>query len=729
MYKSFLLSFLLSLTGLAHAQSSATIYGTVTSDGEPLTGVNIGIAELQKGVTSGIDGTYKITDIPAGSYELQASSVGYTTFKQTITLNGGDEIKINIKLEESLLELDQLVVTGTMRETYIKDSPVKVNVVSNSFLNKNPGNNLMESVSYINGLYNQVDCGVCSTNSIRINGMEGAYTAVLIDGMPIMGSLASVYGLNGINTNIIESIEIIKGPNSTLYGSEAMGGVINIRTKDPKETSSFILEGYTTSHLENNIDFSYTPDTKGFSTLVSGNGFYFDKFLDQNGDSFADATKRDKLSLFNKWSFDRSKGRKMNVALKYNYENRVGGTSDFNESLRGSSTVYGEAIKTNRFELLGTYELPIEELVRLDYSYSYHNQDSYYGDYRYQAKQEVYFSNLIWDKQLSFDKQLLMGAALRFDKLDQTFNEQRLTNGSVDERFIPGIFTQYEQIFSPVFRGLAGARIDHFEDHGLIFSPRVNLKLSPSDHTTLRVNAGTGFRVVNLFTEEHEALTGSREVVITEDLDPERSYNMTVNFNQIVDIGVSVLNMDIDAFYTYFTNQIIPDYEFTNEIRYANLDGNSVSRGVSLSIAHNFPGPLVYSVGVTLQDVYQQNGGVKESLLFAPDYTGVFSLSYGWDSIQTYIDYTGRVVGKMKLPEYPDAATVSRVYTEQNIKLTKRFIDGFEFYGAVKNLFNYTQDNPLIAPDRPFSDEFATDHVYGPLQGRRFMLGVKYQFN
>ena len=241
MYKSLLLSLFLCLTGLAHAQSNGSIYGTVTSDGEPLTGVNIGIAKLQKGVTSGSDGTFRITGIPVGSYVLQASSVGYKTFRQEISLSSGEEIELNIQLEESLLELDQLVVTGTMRETYIKDSPVKVNVVSNRFLSKNPGNNLMESVSYINGLYNQVDCGVCSTNSIRINGMEGAYTAVLIDGMPIMGSLASVYGLNGINTNIIESIEIIKGPNSTLYGSEAMGGVINIRTKDPKETSSLIL--------------------------------------------------------------------------------------------------------------------------------------------------------------------------------------------------------------------------------------------------------------------------------------------------------------------------------------------------------------------------------------------------------------------------------------------------------------------------------------------------------
>ncbi|MFP8488713.1 TonB-dependent receptor [Gracilimonas sp. Q87] len=728
-YFSITISLLLYFNSSLQAQKNARVSGYITSNGDPMAGISIGFVDIGKGTSSDSSGYYLIEGITPGKYELQASGISHKSFKKQIQLEAGQALELNIELRERLVEMDQVVVTGTMRETFVSDSPVKVNVVSNRYLRKNPGNNLMESVSYINGLFNQVDCGVCSTSNIRINGMNGAYTAVLIDGMPIMGSLASVYGLNGINTSVIESVEIIKGPNSTLYGSEAMGGVINIRTKDPETTSKLNLEAYTTSHRENNIDLAYSPDTEGFSTLFSGNGFYFDKFLDQNGDNFADATKRDRISLFNKWSFDRPNGRKMNVAWKYNYENRVGGTSEFNESLKGSDSIYGEAIETNRFELLGTYELPVNEVVRVDYSYSYHDQDSYYGDYRYEANQQFYFANLIWDKQFRYDQNVLLGAALRFDKLDQTFNEQRLENGSVDERFIPGLFAQYEQIFSPTFTGLLGARVDHFEDHGLIYSPRINLKLSPTDHTTLRFNAGTGFRVVNLFTEEHEALSGSREVIVTEDLEPERSYNMAVNLNQIVDIGVSVLNMDVDAFYTYFTNQIIPTYEVENEIRYGNLDRYSVSRGVSLSIAHNFPGPLMYSAGITFQDVFKNSTGIRRDLPFAPNFNSVFTLSYGWDSIETYIDYTGRVVGRMNLPKYPNAPSVSEVYTEQNIKISKKFRQGFDIYGAVKNMFNYTQEDPLIAPERPFSDDFATDHVYGPLQGRRFLLGVRYRIN
>ncbi|MDX1585951.1 MAG: TonB-dependent receptor, partial [Balneolaceae bacterium] len=326
-----------------------------------------------------------------------------------------------------------------------------------------------------------------------------------------------------------------------------------------------------------------------------------------------------------------------------------------------------------------------------------------------------------------YDRQLLLGSTLRYDALDQTFDGQRIDDGSRDRRFTPGIFSQYEHIFSEKVRMLAGMRLDHYNEHGFIFSPRFNLKLSATDHTTIRFNAGTGFRIVNLFTEEHDILSGSRQVVISENLDPEKSYNGTLNINQIVDIGNSVLNMDFDFFYTRFSNRIIPDYSNPNEIRYSNLEGFSVSRGVAFTAAHNFPGPLQYSVGVTFQDVYQNRGNGNETLPFAPNFTGNFSLTYGIESIGIFVDYTGRVVGKMDLPEYPNAKNESEVYTEQNMKISKKLSDRIEVYGSVKNIFNYTQENPLIAPDRPFSEDFATDHVFGPIQERRFLIGVNFE--
>nr|NIT56343.1 TonB-dependent receptor [Fodinibius sp.]NIV11302.1 TonB-dependent receptor [Fodinibius sp.]NIY24926.1 TonB-dependent receptor [Fodinibius sp.] len=562
----------------------------------------------------------------------------------------------------------------------------------------------------------------------RINGMDGPYTAILIDGMPIMGALASVYGLNGINTSTIRNIEIIKGPNSTLYGSEAMGGVINIITQDPSTAPRLAVDGSFSTHKEANLSLTHAAKWDNTQTLIGVDGTYFDTFLDQNEDGFADVTKRKKLSLFNKWSFERSKARQFDLAFKIYLEDRLGGTEDYNRDLQGSDEIYGESITTKRFEMLGNYDLPISsEDIRAEFSYSYHEQDSYYGMYHYTADQQIYFTNLIWDKRFTPWRQLLVGATSRIDALDQTFDGIHLGQGSRDTRFIPGIFAQYEHNFSADFKMLSGMRIDHYDEHGLIYSPRINAKFDFSNHTTLRLNGGTGFRIVNLFTEEHEALSGSRRVVIEEELAPERSINGTINLNQIIDIGTSVLNIDLDLFYSHFSNQIIPDYSQPSEIRYRNLDGYSVSRGISLNAAHNFPSPLQYSIGFTYQNVFETNNGVQTRVHFAPEWSGVFTASYTIPATKISLNYSGRLVGNMKLPVYEGYITKSPVFSEHNMKISREFSDRISAYLTVKNLGNYTQKNPIIAADKPFSDEFATDHVYGPLQTRRFLGGIQFK--
>jgi outer membrane receptor for ferrienterochelin and colicins len=264
----------------------------------------------------------------------------------------------------------------------------------------------------------------------------------------------------------------------------------------------------------------------------------------------------------------------------------------------------------------------------------------------------------------------------------------------------------------------------------MIFSPRLNLKFSPGSHTTLRLNTGTGFRIVNLFTEEHEALTGGRKVVIAEQLNPEQSVNVAFNLNQIIDIGESsILNTDLDIFYTRFSNQIIPNYDNSNQIIYTNLDGYSVSSGISLTMAHNFIAPLTYMIGITLQDVYSVEDGIKEDILFSPDFSAVFNLSYTLDKYQLSVDYTGRINGKVKLPDYPERDEISEVFTEQNLKFTKAFNNGIRVYLSGNNIFDYTQPSPLIAPEKPFGDEFATDYVFGPVQGRRIMAGISFSLD
>ena len=701
---------------------SQTLSGIIQSN-SPIPFASISIKGQSIGTASNADGFFEINDIKEGSYEFIFSAIGFKKLKKNIIIQSGKN-SVDISLEPSSYDIDQVVVTGTMKETFLSASPVKVDVVTQKFLKKIATANVMEVIENVNGVQKQINCGVCGTNDIHINGMEGPYTLVLINGMPIMSSLSTVYGLNGIPTSLIKQIEIIKGPSSTLYGTEAVAGVINILTKDPSDVSTIEIESFITSHLEKNIDFAYAPKMEKVDVLLSGNYFKMDNFLDDNEDNFTDIPLSERLSLFNQWNFKRKSQKNLSLSAKYYQEDRSGFVEGWSDSLRGNESIYGESIYTDRIELAASYELPMDEDVRIDASYNYHHQDSYYGDTKYEAYQSIYFANLIWNKQLGHNHDLISGLTYRY----QTFVDSTLAN--INERkFIPALFIQDEITFNRKWTSLLGLRTDYHDEHGFIFSPRLNLKFKPKTYTTFRLNAGTGFRLVNLFTEDHAFLTGSREVLVVEDLKPEESYNINLNANHIFSLGRSTGTIDIDAFYTYFTNKISPDYDVNpNQIIYANLNGFSVSRGLAFNIQQNFDFPLSVKAGGTILDVYSvDDNNIREDELFAPSFTGVFSLSYNWDIINTSIDWTAKVTGPMSLPIFPypfERAEESPWFSQHHLQIKKVFSESLTAFMGVKNVFNYTQESPLVDWQNPFGDDFDTSYAYGPLQSRRFLFGL-----
>lgn len=706
---------------------------SIDSFGQSLSGVIVGddskvvpfanviISKTSKGVSSDGQGDFKFENINIGSYQLVVSALGYKKWKKQIEINEGENF-LQIELSPSSFNLDLVVVTGTLKESFIRASPVKVDVLTAKFLKKVATSNLMEVVENVNGVQKQVNCGVCGTNDIHINGMEGPYTLVLIDGMPIVSSLATVYGLNGIPTSLIKQIEIIKGPSSTLYGTEAVAGVINIITKNAEDVSKYEIDTYLTSDLEKNIDFAFAPKTSNFNMLFSGNYYSLNNFKDDNLDTFSDIPLAERISLFNKWSFNRQSKKRLSLSIKAYREDRSGGTKDwFVEKTRGDSIEYGETILTDRLEFSGTYDLPLVDNLRVDASYSYHFQDSYYGSTKFMAKQEIYFANLIWNKKLGLNHDLVIGYTHRY----QTFLDSTLALVN-DKKFIPAFFLQDEISINKDLSLLFGGRIDHHKDHGNIFSPRFNVKQNFGPYTTLRLNAGTGFRIVNLFTEDHAFLTGSRDIQILDELQPEESYNVNFNINHIYTLGKSSGAIDFDVFYTYFTNKIIPDYDVSPSlIVYDNLDGYSVSKGMSLSIQQNFENNLKLSCGGTFLDVYSVFDTERENELFAPVFSSVFSIGYFVNNIS--FDWIGKITGSMYLPSYDspfERNEKSPWFAQHHFQVKKEFSSNFSMYLGVKNIFNYTQDTPLIDWQNPFGDNFDTAYAYGPLQKRRFLIGL-----
>jgi outer membrane receptor for ferrienterochelin and colicins len=715
-----------SVTGVG-AQAGATVVGTVRSASGPLHGATVILDGVAGGPTrTDTAGRFRLVARLAGAHQVRIRALGHAPAIRDVRLVPGRIDTLDVTLAASASVLNTVVTTATSQERYVSDSPVKVDVVTPAFLQRNVGNNLMDNVSFLPGLAQQVDCGVCFTNNIRINGMEGPYTAVLIDGTPLVSALATVYGLNSIDPSLIEQIEIVKGPGSTLYGSEAMGGVINIVTKDARLAPRLSVNAFGTSNGEGSVAIGAASSVGNARSLLSISGAHNDRFVDRNADGFADLPLVSRLSVLNKWSVGTAARQPLSLLARYYYEDRFGGVRDWTRADRGSSVVYGESIRTHRAEVLGTYRVdPAVAPLRFDLSANWHDQDSFYGRSPFMATQSIAFAQGVWSP-VAGAHALQVGAAVRY----QSYTDSTAAQRTREARLIPGVFAQDELPLGSRATLLAGLRLDHHERHGVIPSPRLALKVSPDPHTTVRLNAATGFRVVSLFTEDHAALTGARTVRIAERLDPERSASVTLGVNRVHDVqGIEdALTLDLDLFLTRFSNRIVGDFDTDpSSIIYANLDGYAVTRGASVAAGYaTLRKPFFANLGLTWQDVFVREQGVRRSLPFAPRMQGVFSIGYRVDRAGMTLDWTGRVQGPTALPHFAGLPSESQWLTEQHLQVTKRLGRGPELYLAVKNLFDYVQRDAIIDPGNPFGDAFATERVYGPLQGRRFLFGMRY---
>ncbi|MDA9819504.1 TonB-dependent receptor [Salibacteraceae bacterium] len=736
------------------------VSGQLLDGRSPVPFASVGIVGTQLGASSDYNGNFILRDLKPGTYTLYFSCMGYKADSLDVTVSTTNVHLGDVQLKPSSLGLNELVVSGTLRTVHLSNSAVRIEVVNSKQLLKSMAPaNLMESLGMINGVQEVLSCGVCYTNAISINGLPGNYTAVLIDGSPLYGNLASVYGLNGIPIQILDRYEVIKGPNSTLYGSEAMAGVINIITKDPAKQPDFSADVMVTSHMESFGNIAIAGGKGKWKQFTGLNYGYINDYDDLNQDGFGDMINLDRIGLFSKWSYDMQDGKKLVVNLKGFYEDRRNGVQEYLDDrayrdIRGNDSIYGESILTERIELFGHYDLPTKKQMRLDYSFSKHIQDSYYGSDGYEALQDVGFGRLTWDERIK-KHQLTSGLSLRYQFYnDNTVATSRLEGlksvDAPDLQIIPGIFIQDEWTVNDRLTLLSGMRVDHYNKHGFIPSPRLSGKLKTGKWTNWRVNLGTGFKVVNLFAEDHAFVTGQREVVIQEKLRPEQSYSVSTSVNRIVNIGSSAGSFDLSAFYTHFTNKILPDYSEAGKILYANGKGQTISQGVSLSFSQEFEFPLSYQLGLNALEVFSQeevNGILEKTPInFSSKWSGNLSVNYRIKKHEIILAATSRFNGPMHLPEVFDFESngelsdisrprLSQPFLLQNVQITKVFVKSrFELYAGIANLFNFLPPfSPLVGFNDPnaapgFSKSFDTAYAYAPFHGREVYLGVRWNY-
>lgn len=739
LYASLFLIFSLS----AIAQKTVTIQ-VVDDKGTALSYASVLLKGTNFGKTTNSDGKVIFKDLPFGEYQLVTSYIGYLQYEQTIKIEEDGLENFTAQLQKGVDIFEEIVVTGTQRENRVSESPIKVDILSAKLFQKNPTPNLFQAVEMVNGVKPQLNCNVCNTGDIHINGMEGGYTMILIDGMPIVSGLSTVYGLMGIPNSITDRIEIVKGPASALYGSEAMAGIINVITKNPLENAGQIsLEAQGTTWGEFTLDGSITAKVgKNVGTLISGNYFNFNQIIDNNKDGFTDLTLQDRFSIFNKWQIKRPENRIATLAMRYMQENRWGGETDWTEAFRGTDEIYGESIYTKRFETILNYQLPTKQKVFFQASYNYHDQNSVYGDMPFIANQHTAFGQLFLEKNLAPTLHLMTGTALRYNLYDDNTPATK----TADKQFFPGLFAQTE--WKPNDRNnlLVGLRYDYNINHGNIVSPRLAYRFDVNKNNQFRANLGTGFRTVYIFTEDHAALSGARDVVITEDLNPERSFNSVLNYILKIPNNQHYWSFDFSAFYNYFTNKIVGDFDTNpNQIIYSNLDGNAVTQGISLNVDYTNSMPLKVNLGLTLMDVFlneaNENGVLeKTEQMFASKWSGNYLVSYTAAPIAMTFDLTGSFYGPMRLPIVPNdfRPEYSPAFTIMNLKISKKLPYRITLYAGLRNILNFVPDNPILRPEDPFDNNindpinnpngyaFDPTYNYASLQGINGFFGIRW---
>lgn len=607
---------------------------------------------------------------------------------------------------------------------------------------KRSPSNLQEGLSAINGVLPVTSCNVCNASEIRINGLEGPYNLITIDGMPMMGSLASVYGLTGFPSSLIERIEVTKGPANARYWSESMGGTINLITREPVGFPIVFGASQLDSYGEHLSDLGFSGKSGKSDYLMSASYLNFKKRIDLNGDHFTDAALTQRLNLFGKFRYRHNSGSLTQLSGRVLREDRFGGEMNWNEDFRGGDSIYGESIRTNRLEGQLLHRFRVGGMpVSLRSGAAAHRQDAAYGKQSMLANQSDLFHQLEIDSIRLGQHIAASGLTLNYQFYQAITSQSPFITG----RLVPGLFAEDEWKMSASWRSYAGVRLDYFPVTGWVLSPRFSVRHQLDEFQSILLNGGRGFRVVNLFTEDHAVLTGSRKLMVSPDLRPERGWNFYGSYQLWKSVGKGFLEAELAAFYTFFSNKIVADYDTDpNMLIYRNLNGNALIRGFSLDVDWVINTGVSISAAATVTDAswkIPDASGIMITIVPVqiPSFTGNYGISLKEPKTKIALDVSSQVVGPMRLPlqAHDFRPEYSPVYQLLQVQVSRK-MGSFEVFGGVKNLLNFLPSNPIMRWEDPFDKKssdpvsnphgysFDTTYSYAPMLGRRGYFGVRF---
>ena len=702
-------------------------------------------------------GHYKLTNVPVGEYKISASGVGYLTCSQTINITGEETLTINFEIEEDALQLEQVVVTGNRNETKKRHSATLVNVVNKQIFELVGASCLAEGLNFQPGVRVENNCQNCGFNQVRINGLDGHYSQILMNSKPVFSALAGVYGLEHIPATMIDRVEVMRGGGSALFGSSAIGGTINIITKDPATNSAEVSHTLTSIGLSGALD----NNTVANGSIVSNNGrtglFIYGQSrnrdeYDHNGDGFSEIGKIDSKTIGINSFFNLSQNSKLRAEYSGTNEFRRGGD---NLSVPPHQAMIAEQTDHNINAGNITYDI---------WSKDYRNRYNIYAALRDTRRDSYYGSNQDPNAYGSTHDLVAVGGAQYIHSFDRLwFMPAELTGGiEYNYNYLNDVtigydhdVTQKVNIYSAYLQNewrsekwgfLIGARLDKHSliDH-VIVSPRANIRFNPSQKLNFRLSYSTGFRAPQAFDEDfHIAIVGGERVVtkLADDLKQESSNSVSFSADWYHNFNKVATNFMLELFYTdlkdVFTIRMLDEFdEKGNQVqeRY-NGDGATVM-GMNLEGKAVLENDFQIQAGLTWQssrykkpEEWSENPDVAPSkrMFRTPDLYGYFTMQYT-PTRKLSLSLTGTYSGSMLVQHMEssgaeiDTAVETPSFFDANFKIAYDFrlfqFAKLQLHAGVMNIFDSFQNDFDKGVERD------SGYMYGPMMPRSLYFGLK----
>ena len=690
-------------------------------NGLPLVGANIVVENTTIGTTTDVNGKFKL-QVDKLPVNIKVTYIGF----QPKTIEVKNKSFLTVSLSESV-DIKEVTVESKVNTTELSMvNPLQVQKISSKELQKAACCNLSESFETNATVDVSFTDAVSGAKQIKMLGLDGIYTQITQENLPLIRGLSSAYGLTYVPGTWIESIQIIKGAGSVINGFESFAGQINLEYFKPENADKIFWNLYTNSErkFENNLQFAKKTGKWTSNLYTSIN--YHSKEVDENENGFLDMPHIKSINVLNRWLTE-TESYRISLVGRVLVDEREGG------QIRSISNPYKVLIDNTLLEFNSNSGLKmpdkIGKSIGLQTAFRRHDQAIKFGLTDYNALQESAFLNLIGQTFIFVtDHSLKYGISYYTDRYTENYESTNFDR--VD--LTTGVFTEYSYTSPSELTIVAGIRGDYHNTHGFEYLPRLNLKYNLSDQTVVRLSAGKAMRVANPIAENTSYFASSREFEIQDSIGVEVAWNYGINLTHCFKLFEREASFNADAYRTDFENQVILDIEDPTKLRFYNLDGESYSNSIQFDFNYELFDRFDVKLAYKINQVYSTYDSEKMLAPLVPENRALVNFAYSTTHSNKWMfDATWNYIGESRIPYHPlieDNKTVSDPFYVINSQVTKKF-KTYDVYLGGENLLNYKQENPILGGDDPFGSNFDASIIWAPVMGRLIYTGIRLKIN